>query len=383
MRRAAVVLALGLAAAGVAAALRLDREPAASAPAPPATVVPLPGPAPSLVVTPVAPAAAQAAQRPARVEPPEVVRGVHVTMRLAATPGKLDEYLALPGLNTLQVDVKDEGGLVAFVPGSVPLAREVGAAHQYYNPWRLAERVHERGAYLVGRVVVFQDDRLAAGRPDLAVKRGDGRVWRTDGGRAWVSPHRREVWEYVVGIAAAAARAGFDEIMFDYVRFPSDGPIGDAVFPGATEPPPQEVIAAFLRFASERLRPLGVQVSAAVFGLAATLDVGIGQSPRLLAPHLDAIAPMAYPSHYRPGEYGLADPNAAPGETVAATMRDFRRELEGHDTRLVPWLQDFSLGRFYGLADVRAQVDAALAGGADGFLLWNPLGEYTAGGLEP
>ena len=302
-------------------------------------------------------------------------------MRLASSPAKLGEYLSLPGLNTLQVDVKDEGGLVAFVPAAVPLAREVGAAKSYYSPWRLARHIHRRGAYLVGRVVTFQDPMLVRGRADLGLRRTDGSVWRNDAGREWSNPYDRRVWKYNVDLAAAAARAGFDEIQFDYVRFPSDGDIGAIVFPGRTATPPTVVIEQFVRYAARRLKPLGVRVSAAVFGLSATLDVGVAQAPRLLSRHLDSIYPMAYPSHYRPGEYGLADPNAAPGETVAATLRDFRRELRGRKTTIVPWLQDFSLGRWYGIDEVGAQIDAARAGGAAGFLLWNPHGVYTHGAL--
>ena len=302
---------------------------------------------------------------------------MHVTMRLASSPRKLDEYLALPGLTAIEVDVKDEGGLVAFRPASVPLARAIGAGSDYYSPWRLAERVHRRGVYLIGRVVTFQDPILAEQRPRLAVKRPDGSLWRTEGGLAWVNPYDRAVWRYNVDIAAAAARAGFDEIQFDYVRFPSDGDLSEIVYPGKTATPQGWVIPQFLHYASKRLRPLGVRVSADVFGLAATLDVGVGQFPRRMAPFLDAIYPMAYPSHYRPGEYGLADPNAAPGPTVAATLRDFRRELRGHDTALVPWLQDFSWGRAYTLADVQAQIDAARGARSAGFLLWNAAGVYT------
>jgi hypothetical protein len=139
---------------------------------------------------------------------------------------------------------------------------------------------------------------------------------------------------------------------------------------------PAETIAAFLRYASGRLRPLGVRVSAAVFGLSATVDVGVGQDPRLISRAVDAVSPMVYPSHYTPGSYGLADPNAAPRETVTGALRDFRAALRGSRVRLVPWLQAFSLGRAYGVAEVQAQVEAARAAGAEGFLLWEHEGLY-------
>jgi hypothetical protein len=143
------------------------------------------------------------------------------------------------------------------------------------------------------------------------------------------------------------------------------------------------VIAQFVHYATTRLKPLGVRVSADVFGLSATRDLGIGQIPRRISKYLDAIYPMVYPSHYGPGEYGLEDPNAAPGPTVEWSLSDFRRELKQSKAELIPWLQDFSYGRTYGADDVKAQIESARLMGARGYLLWNPLGVYTPGMLAP
>ena len=332
--------------------------------------------------------AAATKQKPAFPKPralPDEVRGVHVTMALASLEGKLAEYLALTdeGLNTIQLDVKDENGEVGFVPSAVPLATKVGAARPYYRPRQVARLVHAKDAYLIGRIVTFEDPHLAEGAPELAIHNPDGSVWRTSGGLAWTNPYNRKVWDYNVSLAEVAARAGFDEIQFDYVRFPSDGDVENAVFPGKTATKPGWVIAQFLHYAAKRLKPLGVRVSADVFGLAATRDLGIGQVPKRLAKHVDAIYPMVYPSHYGSGEYGLVDPNATPGETVAYSLTHFRRELRGGKAQLIPWLQDFSYGRTYGLAEVQDQIDAARQLGARGYLLWNPLGVYTPGALAP
>jgi hypothetical protein len=289
----------------------------------------------------------------------------------------MEEYLKLPGLNTLQLDVKDENGEVGFAPSSVPLARTIGAAQTYYKPRIVAERARAHGVYLIARIVCFEDPVLAEKRPDLAIRRPDGSVWRNHAGLAWTDPYNREVWKYLADLGVAAARTGFDEIQFDYVRFPSDGDVEQIVYPGKTSTPPGWVIAEFLHYASKRLKPLGVRVSADVFGLSATRDLGIGQVPRRISRYLDAIYPMVYPSHYSPGEYDLPDPNAAPHETVAASLRDFSRELEGRKTEIIPWLQDFSYGRTYTLDDVKAQIDASAAAGTRGFLLWNAAGVYT------
>jgi hypothetical protein len=319
--------------------------------------------------------------RPAgpRAYPPEV-RGVHVTMGLAGLEGKIDEYVALEGygLNTIEVDVKDENGKVGFVSPAVPkLAREIGAAAPYYDVKSVVEKVHAAGMYLVGRVVVFEDPVLAATRPDLAVLRPDGSRWLNNAGLGWTNPYDRRVWEYVVGIGAAAARAGFDEIQFDYVRFPSDGDLSQIVYRHKRAEPKGVTIARFLRYASSRLHPLGVRVSADVFGLAATHDLGIGQVPKRIAPYLDALYPMVYPSHYSSGEYGIQEPDAFPGRTVARSLLDFRRQLKGKGTTLIPWLQDFSLGRPYTIVEVTDQIAAARRQHTRGFMLWNPEGLYT------
>ncbi|HEU4450335.1 MAG TPA: putative glycoside hydrolase [Gaiellaceae bacterium] len=325
---------------------------------------------------------------PAPPEPaplPSEIRGVHVTMALASIPGKLGEYLSLTGagLTALQLDVKDENGEVAFRRPAVPLARAAGAARTYYDPRRAARRAEARGVYLIGRVVVFEDPVLSRTRPQLAIGRRGGGIWTTSGGLGWTNPYDERVWKYNVDVAAAAVEAGFDEIMFDYVRFPTDGDLASAVFPGRRKEPKAVTIGRFLEYARDRLEPLGARVSAAVFGLSAARNMGIGQQPGRLARHLDLIYPMVYPSHYGPGEYDLDDPNAVPGITVARSLRDFRRALAGGETLLVPWLQDFSLGREYTLEDVKAQILAARDAKARGFLLWNPAGVYTDGALAP
>ena len=233
--------------------------------------------------------------------------------------------------------------------------------------------------YLIGRVVVFQDPYLARARPDLAVRTPGGGIWTTSAGLAWVNPYDRRVWDYAVSVAAAAARAGFDEIMLDYVRFPSDGDVGTAVYPGKTRERKGEVISAFVAYAKQRLAPLGVRVSTALFGLSATRDMGLGQVPAWISQHVDHVNPMAYPYLYGGGELGIVTPSAEPGETVFRTLVDFKRQLKGSNAQLVPWIQDWSYDR----EQVLQQVRATRLQGAKGFLLWNPYGLYTKAALAP
>jgi hypothetical protein len=335
------------------------------------------------------PAAADASSVSAQTSRPRSlpieIRGVHVTMGLASLPGKLREYLdhERDGMTALELDVKDERGQVAFTARAVSLARSVGATRDFYEPRTAARAAHSRGIYLIGRVVVFEDPALALGRPDLAVRRTDGSVWRDAAGLGWANPYDRRVWKYNVDVAAVAARAGFDEILFDYVRFPSDGDVDSAVYARHGVVARSDVVPRFLRYATGRLEPLGVRVSAAVFGLSAGRDLGIGQTPRRMAPFLQAVYPMTYPSLFGPGEMGLSDPSAMPGATVSLALTKFQRAIRGTDALIVPWVQDFSFTRPYGIDQVRAQIDAARLAGAKGYMLWNAEGVYTDGALAP
>jgi hypothetical protein len=314
---------------------------------------------------------------------PVEIRGVHITMGLASLPGKLDEYLDLEsdGLTALEVDVKDENGQIGFSGRGLPLASKVGATRGFYEPRAVARLAHERDVYLIGRIVVFEDPILSGARPDLAIRRSGGSVWKDSAGLGWTNPYDRRVWDYNVDVAVVAARAGFDEIMFDYVRFPSDGDVENAVYRDRGALKKHDAIPAFLRYAARRLDRHDVRVSAAVFGLSATRDLGIGQLPRRMAPHLDTLYAMTYPSLFGPGELGLADPSLAPGETVSRALRRFAIRLRGMHVLVVPWVQDFSFTTPFELEEVSAQIDAARRAGAKGFVLWNAEGVYTDGAL--
>jgi hypothetical protein len=331
-------------------------------------------------------AAARAKPEPKVLQPrplPAEVRGVHVTMALAGIPGKLDEYIAMKqsGLNAIELDIKDENGEIGF-PVNVPLARRVGAAKPYYNAQRAAARVHAAGLYLIGRIVTFEDPVLSDAAPSLAIRRADGSRWLNNAGLGWTNPYDERVWRYNVDIAVQAAKLGFDEIQFDYVRFPSDGDITQIRYPGKHAQPMGWTIPMFLKYAQSRLKPLGVRLSVDVFGLSATRDLGIAQFPRRISAFVDTIYPMVYPSHYVSGEYNIVDPDSRPGTTVAYSLRDFRRVLRGRKAKLIPWLQDFSLGRAYSITDVQDQIQNARLEHVKGFMLWNAAGLYTVKALS-
>ena len=244
----------------------------------------------------------------------------------------------------------------------------------FYDPRKAVRMLHARGIYVIGRVVVFQDPVLSRARPDLAIRRPGGSVWTTSAGLGWLNPYDRRNWDYAVGVAAAAARAGFDEIMLDYVRFPSDGDVGAAVYPGRTTVPQGRGRSRdFAAYAQRRLAPLGVRISTALFGLSATRDLRIGQVPAWISQHVDHVNPMAYPVLYGGGELGITSPSAEPGETVFRTLVDFKQQLKGSRAQLIPWIQDWS----YGPKQLRQQIEATRLQGAKGYLLWNASGIYT------
>ena len=317
---------------------------------------------------------------------PKLVRGIHVSLAVAGSPAHMSQFMNLTskGLNTLEIDVKDENGEVGFKVGAPALAKKIGATRNYYDARKLIKDAHAAGIYVIGRIVCFEDPILSQKLPQHAIRTTSGGVWTNGAGLGWTNEYDPFVWNYIGSLSKAAAKMGFDEIQYDYVRFPTDGPIGDAVWPHKVNEPYASTIYRFLKKMRSEVKPLGVNISANVFGLAAHENLGIGQNPTKIAPLLDAISPMAYPSHYSRGEYNLTDPDSEPGPTVTYTMGDFRAAISSSDakTQIRPWLQDFSLGHTYTLADVKAQINAAERGGAGGWLLWNADDVYHEDALD-
>lgn len=320
-----------------------------------------------------------------RVPMPNHVRGVHVTSYAVATPDLYEPIIRLAdpkiGMNAIQIDVKDERGEIAFST-PIPLANDAGAQMDIYDPVKVLRRAHAAGLYTIARIVTFQDGYAPRADPSLAVHSRNGGLWENNIGITWLDPTNERSWEYPLDVAKYAAELGFDEIMFDYVRYPTDGDAADMVFkdPGR---PRQDTITSFLKRASVELKPLGVRVSAAMFGLAATDDLGIGQWPGKVRNVLDAVYPMVYPSHFTDGQFGIPKPGDTPGPTVAAALSDWRRKTNGGTIQIRPWLQDFTLGGIrYGPQQVKEQIAAAERTGATGWLLWNAQCVYSNGVFE-
>jgi peptidoglycan/xylan/chitin deacetylase (PgdA/CDA1 family) len=318
--------------------------------------------------------------------PAAPVRGVHVTAYGWADKtlrrGVL-KLIAEHRINAIEIDLKDEGGLVGFDP-PIPLARRIGAAQPVYDLLRLIHQMHARGIRVIGRLVCFRDPVLAKaawkrGRHDEVVQTPSGGPYAGYGG--FTNFANPAVRRYNIEIAVAAARAGIDDVLFDYVRRP-DGPLESMLFPGL-HGSPSRAIVGFVRETRLALRPYGTYLGVSVFGVAATRPDEVAQDIPHIAREADYISPMVYPSHWGRGEYNVPDPNAQPYKIVARSLRDFDRDARNTGARIVPWLQDFTLGVAYGPAEVRAQIDAASRDGIHEFLLWDPTVTYTSDALTP
>lgn len=279
-------------------------------------------------------------------------------------------------VNTLVVDIKSESGKV-YYDADVPLASEAGAKAIVFDPAELRAMADEKGLYLIGRVVSFQDPVLAQARPDLSIlDTATGQPFNASG-QWFLDPTDPGARQYNLDLAIDACEAGIREIQFDYVRFPYNVPeTGRFDGPATSESRPQ-IIQDFLRSARAELHPRGCAVSADIFGFITRNegDGGIGQQLEMLAEVTDVLSPMIYPSHYSTGWYGFEVPNDHPGPMVANAMDDGLERI-ADDVILRPWLQDF----WYDATQVRAQIDEADARGA-GWMLWHPGSQFTLGAL--
>ncbi|MBN1321833.1 MAG: putative glycoside hydrolase [Thermoleophilia bacterium] len=316
------------------------------------------------------------------------VKGVYMTSYAAGSQERITQMLALADkteINALVIDVKEDLGLVTY-DADVGLAKELGLVEKRIPDIdELLATLAEHDIVPIARVVCFKDTKLAKARPDLAVQSTEGGMWADWKGLNYTNPYNHEVWEYIVQVAEDAARHGFREVQFDYVRFPTDGPISKASYPGKYCKM-EDAIAGFLAYARARLEKLGVWVSADVFGLTVHTndDGGFGQKIEKICQNVDIVCPMVYPSHYNDGSYGFAHPNSEPYGIVKAAMKDTNTKLAGTGAKGRPWLQDFSLGGVeYGVERVKAQIKAAEEEGFDEWILWDPALKYTEGALRP
>jgi len=298
------------------------------------------------------------------------------------------QLAASGSINALVIDVKSDYGMLSY-HSAVPLAAQAHALETLTIPdiGRLVEQLHQRGIYLIARLVVFKDHPLATARPDLAVKTREGALFHDREHLAWTDPFQREVREYNIDVAEEAARHGFDEIQFDYVRFP-DQP--NLVFSQVdTEQSRVETITEFLVEARHRLAPYNVFVAADIFGYVCWNrdDTGVGQRIERLVDAVDYVSPMLYPSAFQWGIPGYRNPVGYPYEIVYLSLERARERTGARGVRFRPWLQAFRDYAFdrreFDRDEIRAQIDAADRFGSDGWMLWNPHNVYPPDAFAP
>lgn len=317
------------------------------------------------------------------------VKAVHITAYGWAYEGLRDPILDMARegrIDTVQLDIKDEDGVIGY-DSQVPLARQAGAAADIYDVRAALRQLHDMNLRVVGRIVAFRDPTMAGwawreGHPDWVIQNPSGQPYASKyGAIAFTNFANPEIRKYNIDLATEAAELGFDGIMYDYVRRP-DGALSQMQFPGLTVTP-SDSIAEFLHESRDPVRDKGANLSAAVFGIAATRPDEIAQDIRQIARYVDYVAPMLYPSHWNAGEYGVTNPNAQPYDIIFRSLADFFEQTKGTGAKVIPWLQDFSLGVNYGDAEVKAQIDAAAAAGTNSFFLWNAASRYHSWAVVP
>ncbi|HZS51250.1 MAG TPA: putative glycoside hydrolase [Bryobacterales bacterium] len=343
-------------------------------------------------------------QKPPGRTSPGAFQGVYLTSWSAGSPARIRRVIELAQagrINTVVIDIKDATGYVAYATTAPDAARYGARRVTIRDVDSLLGRLHREGLYVIARIVVFQDPRLALARPELAVHQhleappaeSDGAgaalrpaavLWLDRKHLAWIDPASREAWSYNAALAKEALSRGFDEINFDYVRFPSDGDLKQMEFPvwdGAT--PKREVIRRF--FAYVRREMPDAVLSADLFGLSTVNhdDLGIGQVIEDAYPFFDYVCPMVYPSHFAAGFLGFPNPAEQPYRVVNYSLGSAGKRLRNARPvrgRLRPWLQDFNIGARYDKDRVEAQIKAvqdALGDAYAGYLLWSPSNNYT------
>ncbi len=324
---------------------------------------------------------------------PAAVKGVYMTACIASTPNLREKMLkTLVGteINSLMLDIKDYTGTLAYASTSVPSPmgdspnRPGGKGCRIQNLPELITEFHDKGLYTIARVTVFQDPLYSAAHPELAVqcRSHPGHPWVDKKGLAFIDPDSSSYWNYIEAIATEAHSIGFDEINFDYIRFPTDGDMSDAHFAVPASTTRAQVIKKFFSHLRSVLEPEGIVMSADIFGQTTvdTNDMGIGQILENTLPYFDYVAPMVYPSHFIDGFDGYNKPAEHPYEIIKYTMtRAAERAVAASSSpeKLRPWLQAFDLGATYTPTMVHAQMQAAYDSGLTSWMLWDAANRYT------
>ena len=327
---------------------------------------------------------------------PVKVKGIYISGPVAGID-RMDELIALVDeteLNAMVIDIKNDEGRITYKMQSEKVV-EIEAGIRYIPDMEaLVQKCKEKDIYLIARIVAFKDPYLAEKCPELAVKTKTGQVFKDKSGLAWINPYEKEVWDYLIEVSREAAKLGFDEIQYDYIRFSTDLKSDELDFgPEAENKSKTEIISEFTCYACEALEDMDVYVSADVYGTIIDNKVDqkiVGQDYVEMASYLDYICPMVYPSHYGNGVYGIDIPDAEPYKTVNAAMNAAAKELSvlSVEDRAINrvWIQSFTASWVnghitYGPEEIREQIRGAFDAGFDEWILWNASVKYQRDSL--
>lgn len=364
-----------------------------------------------------------------RIPTPEPMYAIYMSQCVVGTPSfreTLVELIESTSLNAVVIDIKDYSGTIAFRTQN-PRFEEASLVNCGAGDMKdFIARLHDKGIYVIGRITVFQDPHYTSLFPAQAVQSisRPGEPWEDHKGLAFVDVSSEDFWDYIVQLSKESYAVGFDELNYDYVRYPSDGPMKDAQYVNDNK---AEALEGFFKYLHEKVAPLGVVMSADLFGYTTVLtdDLGIGQQLERALPYFDYIAPMVYPSHYNKGFAGLSNPNSDPykvihtsmvaavqrAEAAQTTVKTFdgspimktetvpaffnaqgefvatstKQVASGYYTKdvhdklkLRPWLQDFDYGKDYTPEDIEAQIQATYDAGLTSWFFWDPANKYES-----
>jgi len=340
---------------------------------------------------------------------PVPLKAVYMTQCAVGTPSlraSLVELIDSTELNSIVIDIRDYTGKIGFPTENLILKDMVSEKCGAKDMKEFIETLHQKNIYVIGRITVFQNPYYTSVHPDEAVQKKGGGVWKDFKGLAFVDVGAKPYWSTVVELSKESYALGFDELNFDYIRFPSDGPMSEAVYSWSAGKNKQVALEEFYKYLYDQLKPLGVVMSADLFGMVTTNvdDLNIGQQLERALPYFDYIAPMVYPSHYPKGFRGYTNVNehsydivkfsmqSAVRRTVASTtsIGSFAYERIGTSTpamyskpvysakKMRPWLQSFDYPVTYTPAMVAEQIKANEDAGLDSYMFWDPANKYRS-----
>ena len=346
---------------------------------------------------------------------PKSVKAIYMSQCAAGTPSFRTSFLKMldeTELNAIVIDIRDYSGKIAFQVKDPILKQMVSDECGARDMKEWVEVLHDHGVYVIGRITVFQNPAYTKLYPEQAVQKKSASsspqaaIWKDHNGLAFVDVGAKAYWDTVVTLSKESYELGFDEINYDYIRFPSDGDMKAAVYSHSSGKKKEEALEEFFRYLHSKVEPMGIVTSADLFGYVTvhTDDLGIGQLLERALPYFDYIAPMVYPSHYNPGFAGLKNVNSDPYKVVYVSMAEAVQRTVATTTKLASfaytrigtstpalyskpsypaskmraWLQSFDYPVEYTPAMVAAQIKANEDAGLDSYMFWDAANRYRS-----